>query len=170
VVEDPARRSDNDLGAAFQRPELPFDWLAAVDREDADPIVAGCQPGELFCDLDGEFAGGGEDQNLGLPAPGVDALDRGDAKRRCLAGACLGLAGDVAAFEQCRDGADLDGGRLFKPHLFDGAEGFWRDIEVLESDILIHSRDIGLLISLYVASPHISSDPAGIKRIPATVW
>ena len=40
---------------------------------------------------------GGEDQDLDLFHLGINLLDRRDAKRRCLSGPGLGLAGDVIA-------------------------------------------------------------------------
>ena len=39
VVDQPARRGDDDVDAALQRAQLALDRLAAVDRQHAQPAV-----------------------------------------------------------------------------------------------------------------------------------
>jgi hypothetical protein len=139
VVEHPAGRPDDDLDAALKALELPFDRLTAVDREDVETPVVLRQAGELLGGLDGEFAGGGEDEDLRRPAVGVDPLDRRDGERRCLSRPGLGLA--VTSRPSSIAGIVLIwmGVGSSKPISSIGPERFLRDIEVLEGGTVLHS-------------------------------
>ena len=73
--------------------------------------------GDALVDLRGQFPGGGEDERprparrAGL-RPGGEALQDRQRERGRLAGAGLGAADEVAAFQQGRDRLRLDGRRL----------------------------------------------------------
>jgi hypothetical protein len=60
-------------------------------------------------DLDGELTRGGDHQCARTARFGGDALQHRQHERGCLAGARLGAAHDVTAFENGRDGIPLDG-------------------------------------------------------------
>ena len=64
----------------------------------------------------GQFAGGGEDQRLGLHQRGVDVLKNADAEDAGLARTRLRLSNNVSALDDGQNGALLDGGRLFKAY------------------------------------------------------
>ena len=171
MVEHPPRCPDDDLGAALQPLELPLDRLAAVYREYVDAPVVLCQAGELLGDLDGELPRGGEDENLGLPAFGVDPLDRRDAERRGLPGTGLGLAGHVAPFEYRGYRAHLDGRGLLKTQILYRPEHLLRYIELLECDIVLHSSLLGVATSLSLrdtGGPRAVISIRSAKRLP--VW
>ncbi len=68
---------------------------------------------ERFRHLDGQFSRRGEHQCLGLRQGGIDAVEHRQGECRGFAGAGLGLADQIAAFHQGRDGGGLNGrGRL----------------------------------------------------------
>jgi hypothetical protein len=96
------------------------DLLAAVDGDDADRRV-GAEAFELGVDLDGEFAGGDEDDGLGGQAAG-GPLEDGDAEGGGLAGAGAGLAEEVDAGEGAGDEVGLDFGGFFELGLGEAAE------------------------------------------------
>jgi hypothetical protein len=116
-VDEPARRADDDLDTALQGLDLWLERAAAVDREDTDSAdLAGVL--EVTGDLNGELAGGGDRQGLGLSGGlqgpkrlvlGTDhPLDHGYAEPQRLAGAGLGLTDDVVAAKGNRQGHRLD--------------------------------------------------------------
>ena len=97
------------------------------------------QTGELLGGLAGEFPGGGEDKDLGLPIPHIDLLDRRDAERCCLPGPGLCLTGDVASFEYHGYCAYLNWCGLLKAHILYRLKRLLRDIEILEGNVILHS-------------------------------
>ena len=111
---------------------------AAVDGDRADR-PAGAVGADALLDLEGELAGGTEDQRAdgtarcGPPSSGrtgrVEALEDGQHERRRLAGARLGAGEHVAAGEHERDGLRLDGGGLGVALVRDGAEELGRQPE-----------------------------------------
>ncbi len=129
VVHDAAGRADDDVDALAQGAELALDRLAAVDGHDAGRLVLAHLIGGLG-DLDGQFARGGEDEGLGLTGLGLQTLDDRQGVGGGLAGAGLGLADDVGAAQQQRDGLLLDGGRLLEAELLDGAKELRLNAEV----------------------------------------
>jgi len=98
--------------AALQLGDLAFVGLAAVDAGDGGRASGGGRL-EVFVDLDGQLAGGHDDECLhaGLRVR-AEALDQGEAEAEGLAGSRLRLADDVLAGERERDGLRLDGERL----------------------------------------------------------
>ena len=108
VVDDAAGGADDDVDAALQSARSwRLDRLAAVDAADGDVLAVG-ELLELGDDLLDEFAGRGQDDRLGTLAAGLEHLDQRDAERGRLAGARLGLADDVVAFEGLGDQLRLD--------------------------------------------------------------
>ena len=77
VVEQAARRRDDDLGAGAQRADLRIEADAAVDRGRADRVLGAVGPDALL-DLERELAGRGEDQGAddARPPAGRDACRR----------------------------------------------------------------------------------------------
>ena len=118
-VDQPARRTDDDVDAFLQRVELGLVAHSAVDGEDAQAAVLAGQ-GEVAGDLERELTGRGDDQRLrlalrDLAVVGVvrrdAALDDRDAEGQRLAGAGAGLADQVGAQQGDREGHLLDGER-----------------------------------------------------------
>ena len=60
-------------------------------------------------DLLGELSGGGKDERLALPQPGVDLLEDRDGEGGSLASSRLSLRDHVEALDAGHDGALLDG-------------------------------------------------------------
>ena len=121
--------------------ELALVGLAAVDGELADAALEEGQLGDLLGDLDGKFARGAEDDDLGGGEGGVNALDGGDGEGGGFAGAGLGLADDVRAGEEGRDGGGLDWGGLLEPDLVDGLQEFGGEAK-LGKKFLLHECDV----------------------------
>jgi hypothetical protein len=119
VVEQAARRGDDDLDAFPQRLGLRLDVHAAVDDEVAqrDVLAVGLH---ALVHLHGEFARRREDQRAHRMArrrgagAGVagQALQQRQDEAGGLAGAGLGAAHDVLAGEHDGNGLGLDGGGL----------------------------------------------------------
>jgi hypothetical protein len=113
VIHDPARGAHHHLGAALEGAQLGTIVLAAVDGQHMEALHVGGVALEGLGHLDGQLAGGRQHQHLGGAALQVDARQHGQGEGRRLAGAGLGLAHQVAPFQQQGDGAGLDGGRGF---------------------------------------------------------
>ena len=115
VVEHAAGRADDDLRAAVDGVLLRAEGTAAVDERRLDLRLLR-QLVEHVADLDGQLARRHEDQRLEPLVLGHDLLDERQAERERLAGAGVGLADDVAAFEQGWYGVGLDVGRCDDVH------------------------------------------------------
>src|SRR5690606_37371456 len=100
-VDDPAGRADDDLGPVLEELHLGGDALATIDRHGTDGRVL-AEALEFGVHLDGQFAGGNEDEGLGGVAL-VDLAEDGDAECRGLAGAGAGLAEDIDAGQGAGD-------------------------------------------------------------------
>ncbi|CAA9257679.1 MAG: hypothetical protein AVDCRST_MAG83-2530 [uncultured Arthrobacter sp.] len=147
-VDQPARGADNDLDAALQRLDLRLVGPAAIDGDDARVALLR-RGGEVAGDLDGEFAGGHDDEGLRcardrkLVVAGVigadDALQGGDAEAKGLAGSGLGLADDVVAAQGDRQGHRLDGEGVEDPGVGQRLHNVGADVEVGEGlgDLLV---------------------------------
>ena len=81
---------------------------AAVDGDGAQARVAEDDL-RLVPDLAGELAGGYQDQGLAAVLLGIQPLDHGEQEGAGLAGAGARLDHHVAAGQQVRNGAGLDG-------------------------------------------------------------
>ncbi len=82
--------------------------------------------------LQGQLAGGGQDQGLDLGVAGVDGVEQGQSEGGGLAGAGLGHAHDVATGQEHRDGLLLDGGGRDVAHVGHGAQQVRGQAEVGE--------------------------------------
>ena len=122
MVEQPARRRDEDVDARAKRVLLRPHADAAEDRGRRERRVDG-ELLELLEDLRGELARGREDQRARGAALLLDQVmqDR-KQKRRGLAAAGLRAGEQIAAFERGRNGVGLNGRRPEKAELFDTAE------------------------------------------------
>ena len=88
-VNDASGRADDDLGAFFQSADLAVIALTSVNRHLAHTAFKQSEFRDFFGHLDGEFAGGAQNQDLGGPQGDVDPLDGGDSEGCGFARACL---------------------------------------------------------------------------------
>ena len=72
VVEQPARRADDDLGPGVQGAQLGRVRGATVDRDDAHTLGQRGHGGDRIADLDRQLPGGGQDQSLHTLTGAVD--------------------------------------------------------------------------------------------------
>ena len=88
----------------------------------------GCIGGEGLSNLQGQLAGGGQDQHLGVAGDAVDvgelshAGEGGQREGRGLTGTGLRQTDHIAALKQQRDGLLLNGGRLLVADLFQSCQ------------------------------------------------
>ena len=111
-VHDAAGGADDDGRAALEALGLGLDGLAAVDRERLEAGVA-AELLDLAADLDGQLAGGDQDEGGELVLGGEQA-EGGQAEGGRLAGAGLGLAEHVLAAHGDRDECRLDLGGVLE--------------------------------------------------------
>ena len=125
VVEQPARRGDEDLDAGAQRFLLRPHRRAADEQADAQLGVVRQAQADVV-DLLGQLARRRDDQRLRRAARQVHELmqDR-QQEGGGLAGAGLGGGDQVAAGEDGGDGLGLDGRRLRVTHLARGLHQRW---------------------------------------------
>ena len=116
VVDDPARGADNYMGASIKGSELPCNGFAAVDWNDVNTGVGG-KPVDLSGDLEGELAGGDQDEALYTVEVRVNGLDHGKAEGGSLAASGLCLPDQVFPFEENRRCLFLNGGGTGVFHL-----------------------------------------------------
>lgn len=115
MVKDPAGGADDHGHALAQIAQLDLHGLSPVDGGYAQGPAA-AQGVDLFCHLNGQLAGRGQDQGLYLADVRVQQFQQGQAKGRRLARAGLGLGHDVAfPGEHGGDGLDLMGVGSSKP-------------------------------------------------------
>jgi hypothetical protein len=119
VIDQPARRGDNDVHAAAKRMLL---------RPHADATVHGCagdgrvhgQPVEILEDLRRQLARGRQNERLCRPARPIDeAIDDRQQKRRGFPAAGLGACDHVASLEGRWNRFGLDRRRTDEPKFFD---------------------------------------------------
>ncbi len=134
VIHDAAGRADHDMYAAAQCRKLHAVALAAVDRKDVHAPDVGCVLLERLADLQGEFAGRGEDERLGHLLRRVQP--RQDRQGECgrLAGTGLGEADDIAPGEQQGDRRGLDGRRGLVADILERFERCVAEPEFREGD------------------------------------
>jgi hypothetical protein len=109
-VEHAAHGPDDDVAAGPQLRLLRADRGAAEHGHDVHALVRPVGADRLG-DLDAELAGRGQHEPLDHAVLGVHVLEHGQAERRRLSAARLGLADHVAALEERRYGLDLDRAR-----------------------------------------------------------
>ena len=113
VVEQAAGRGDQHVDAAVDQLVLVLEADAADQQRHRELQVRRVLL-ELLGDLGGELAGRGEDEAARHPGAGAALGELAEHRQHegaGLAGAGLGDAEDVAAFERVRDRLDLDRGR-----------------------------------------------------------
>ena len=138
-VEQTTGGCDEHVDPTLERLGLRLVAHAAV--HDGHPVlgVLGHLEGDLL-DLAGEFARGGDHERTGAARLGRDALHQRQHERCGLAGAGLGTAHDVAAFEYHRDRIALDGGRAGVAHGCHGLEKAWRKTQIVETQVELLPR------------------------------
>src|SRR6056297_1810364 len=119
VVEDAARRADDDVRALLEPLELGPVGDAAVDRQHAHAAMA-TELLELDGDLIRELAGREQDDRLRLVEVGVDRLHERDPEGAGLAGARLGLDDEVSARSHAGNRSRLDGSGSMPAEIPDG--------------------------------------------------
>ena len=113
MVEQPARRSYQDIDAAVEFLDLVVHRDAADQKRDVE-LVVGAILLERLSDLSGQFARRCQDQGSRHASPGaarLEACDHRQGEGGRLAGARLGDAQHVLAGQRDGDGLGLDGGR-----------------------------------------------------------
>ena len=132
MVEQAARRRDQDVDAAHQLGVLIVERDAADDQRDVELVVDAVFD-ETFLDLGGEFARRLEDQRARHARAGAALFQHGQHRqreRRRLAGAGLRDAQHVAPGEHVGDGLILDGSGSFVTGRRDGGENFFGQAEM----------------------------------------
>ena len=160
VVHHAPRCADDDMGAATKRIQLWRVALAAVDRQHMQAGQLGGVLLERLGDLDREFTGRHEHQDLRFAARDIE--HRQERQRECggLAGAGLCLADEVLASEQHGDGGGLDGRRRLVADIRQGGEHGLRETEIREGHRGIGGA-LGHLITGGVAGKRGTADPVG---------
>lgn len=127
-VKQAAGSCDEDIDSSAHGVDL---WAladAAPDRGEAEADFFSIG-GKAFCDLAGEFAGGGEDEDTALFRADragivVEGIEDGQCERCGFTGSGLSATEEVATFQEQRDRLGLDGGRggvvEFVKNLFQG--------------------------------------------------
>ena len=106
-VLEAAGGGDQDVGLADGL-DLRAEADAAVDGGDLQPVRVG-ERADVFDDLPGELAGGGEDQGADAPLLGREPLDHRDAEGERLARTGRGLDEEVVPGERIADDQLLNG-------------------------------------------------------------
>ena len=116
VVDQAARGGDDHVHALLQQLTLLVVIHATVDQRETQAQV-GTELHRILVDLDGQFAGRGKDQRtrilrlaVGQRRAGQQAVHDSDQEGQGLAGAGLGLAGNITAGQRDRQGQRLDRG------------------------------------------------------------
>src|SRR5690606_17032680 len=104
------------MHAALELTQLSAHVLAAVNGRDAEARQERRVTLEGFGNLDGELAGWREHEQLRFRTCEIDSREQRQREGGCLAGARLRLAEHIAAGEQWRNGARLDGRWRFVAH------------------------------------------------------
>ncbi len=136
-VEQASGGGDEDVGAAVKHFRLLVDGGAADDGDDAQRRLFH-EVAQVVGDLVHEFAGRGEDEGADVARVGAAGvfqklLDHRQAEGGRLAGAGLGKADQVRAFEDEGNGFFLDRSRFFEAERGKGGDDGLREAEVVES-------------------------------------
>ncbi len=141
VVDQPARRADQHVDARLDVGALFLVVGAAVGQAEHESRVGAQQLG-ILVDLDGQLAGGGEDQaaRIGEVARrsrrcSFEMGEHRDQEGGCLAGAGLGLAGDIAALEGHRKRFGLDRRAAVKARFLDPFFNVLRQFQLAEAKL-----------------------------------
>ena len=112
MVHNPARSTDDKVGALLELEDLLLHGSAAIDSHDLDALLV---PGELLHlsgGLHGQLPGGTERQHLDALEVGIDHLNGRQAKGCGLAGTGMGTTDHILPLQDQRDALGLDGGGL----------------------------------------------------------
>ena len=139
VIHEAAGGRHDDVRVLLKLVDLRLHARAAVDHGHADALIEGEQAVHLVADLQGEFAGRGEDQRLQVVAFGVDMLDHRDAEGEGLARAGRRLGDDVLPLHERRDRLLLHLRRRGHALLLQRAEDLCADAELRESFCRFHT-------------------------------
>ena len=120
MVHHPARGAHHDLNTTLELVNLVSEVGAAVNRQGAHAAQVGGIAVKGIGHLQGQLPGGGEHQHLGLALGWIEGGQHRQREGRGFAGACLGLAHQVAAEQQLGDGGFLDRRGLL---VADGVQG-----------------------------------------------
>ena len=93
MVHDTTRCSYNNLHPAFQRSNLLYNFLAAINRKNFNAMHIFCQTADFLCYLYSQFPCGAQDNTLRLFFLRIDFLQQGNSKGCGLARTGLGLSG-----------------------------------------------------------------------------
>ena len=99
-VDETAGGGDENVDAVGKFAFLDIHWKAAIDGKGLNGGELG-NLADLFDVLNGQLAGGDEDEGLNLFGGGVDFFEDGDGTGGRFAGTCLGFGDEVSA---CEDG------------------------------------------------------------------
>ena len=135
VVEQPARRGDDDLGTGAEGANLGIESDAAVDGRRADRALGAVGP-DARLDLERELAGRGQDQRPNERTAGrprrMQQLEHRQHEGRGLARAGLGAGEHVTTGQDERDRLALDGGGFRVALVGDGTKEVGRQPEQIE--------------------------------------
>jgi hypothetical protein len=109
VVEEAAGGSDDEVDAIAEGAELAVHGSAAVDWGGVEAFEFGTEAVDFLTDLDGEFPGGAEDEDLWVELADVDAGEGRQGECSGFSRACGGEADEILALESGRNGEGLDG-------------------------------------------------------------
>ena len=139
VIQDAARRADDDVGSHLQRRRLRADRHAAAQGHDPEVRNEARQAPHLGAHLVRQLAGRAEHQRLHPVALHVDAGQQAEPEGHGLAAAGAGLGDHVPAGEQPGQGVLLHGRHALEAQHLDGAGERRRELERGER------RDCGLV-------------------------
>ena len=122
MVQQSSRRTDDDLYAKTQRPNLAVDRLTAVHRQRLETFEL-ADLRNLFGNLQGQLPGRRHDQRLDMPQI-LNLLGNGDAECGRLPCPGLRLADHVVSFHNRRNCPGLNRRRLLKSHGLNGGHHF----------------------------------------------
>ncbi len=142
MVHDAAGRADDAVDAAFEGLVLDLVAGAAVDAHDAE-LAAERVLLELVRDLESQFTRGGKDERLNVREVGVVRLNDGQPEGRRLSGPGAGLADDVDARQEKRDGLLLDRCRVFEADAVKRSDGERAELQVGKRGLEVHHLLVG---------------------------
>ena len=141
MIEQPARRGDDDVHAAPQGSFLWFIRHAAKDRRHFDAGAA-CILSHTFFHLQRQFPRWRKHQCSGALGAVEQATHQRQRERRRLAGAGLRQADDVRSLQCQRNCFALDRRRVFVAGLPHGAQQAGVEVQLFERDAGVVGRDL----------------------------
>ncbi len=133
MVHYATRCTDYDLDALFQRADLAFDGIAAINGLDPHAALVLGQATDFLRNLHGQFTRGAKHQYLHRIAAGVDHLQGGNAKGGSFTRTRLGLSDHVVTFHHGRNGLGLNRRGSCEAHFLHGPHDVVRKTQQGES-------------------------------------